>query len=349
MRVITDLDELDEQLIRLDQLNAISDAALREGFNEFCMDIPAVHGLDPDSEEYRDKQMAIYERLAGKTYTPANEVSDLDPINLAAVPFPYYTQGWEVIGDQLIAVGFIMKTMKLAAGSSILEFGPGWGNTTIALARSGYKVTCIEIEQNFVELIKLRAARKSIEVEVIKGDFLDARSLGRRFDAVLFFECFHHCARHNELLDSIDNLVNPDGIVVFAAEPITDDFYAPWGIRSDGQTLWAIRKFGWMELGFTESYFRKSMKRRGWTVERFSSDASSLATVFVARRSNAIAAVHDGFDDAAKPVSDPAEALTTTLGQEVLSGPEWVKRILRPVTPILVRRFLIKVLRRISG
>jgi hypothetical protein len=32
--------------------------------------------------------MAIYQHLAGKTYTRANEVSDLDPIKLAAVPFP---------------------------------------------------------------------------------------------------------------------------------------------------------------------------------------------------------------------------------------------------------------------
>ena len=137
--------------------------------------------------------------------------------------------------------------------------------------------------------------------------------------------------------------------MVFAAEPITDAFYAPWGIRSDGQTLWAIRKFGWMELGFTESYFRKSMTRRGWTVEKFSSDASSLATVFVARRSNEIAATDGGSNEAAKPFPDSTEASTSTLHQEYLPRLAWVKRILRPVTPIWARRFLIKVLRRISG
>jgi hypothetical protein len=50
----------------LDQLHTISEAAFREGFNEICMEFPAVHGLDPDSEEYRDKQMAINERLVGR-------------------------------------------------------------------------------------------------------------------------------------------------------------------------------------------------------------------------------------------------------------------------------------------
>jgi hypothetical protein len=115
--------------------------------------------------------------------------------------------------------------------------------------------------------------------------------------------------------------------VVFAAEPITDAFYAPWGIRSDGQTLWAMKRLD----------------------RRKVPDASSLATVFVARRSNEIAATDGGSNEAAKPFPDSTEASTSTLHQEYLPRLAWVKRILRPVTPIWARRFLIKVLRRISG
>jgi hypothetical protein len=35
-----------------------------------------------------------------------------------------------------------------------------------------------------------------------------------------------------------------------AAEPITDDFGEPWGLRLDGMSAWSIRKHGWLELGF---------------------------------------------------------------------------------------------------
>ncbi|MGM4891277.1 class I SAM-dependent methyltransferase [Tardiphaga sp. 839_C3_N1_4] len=284
MKVIADLDELDRHLVRLEDARRISDAKLREEFDGFCMEFSAPKAEDPDSDEYRNEQFAIYEKIAGKTYSTANEVTSFDPITSADVPFPYVTQGWQVIGDHLMGIGFIIKCMELKAGSSVLEFGPGWGNTSIALARSGYDVTCIEIEKNFVALIEERARRKSLSLRVIQGDFLDAANLGRKFDALLFFECFHHCARHNDLLDILDDLVNPGGIVVFAAEPITDAFHAPWGIRSDGQTLWAIRNFGWLELGFTETYFRKSLNRRGWAVERRHCPDTSIGTVYIAKR-----------------------------------------------------------------
>lgn len=284
MDVIKTLDELDARLIRLEAALKVSDEALRKEFDLFRMDFPAPTVADPDSDEYRREQFAIYERIAAKRYDTANEVTSFDPIPTANRPFPYYTEGWEVIGDQIIATGFILKTLKLPAGASVLEFGPGWGNTTIALARSGYDVTCIEIEQNFVSLVEERARRLSLPVKAIKGDFLDADKLSQKFDAILFYECFHHCADHNALLDRLEHWIKPGGIVAFAAEPITDAFHAPWGIRSDGQTLWAIRTHGWLELGFTEKYFRHSLNRRGWAVDLHESNVSHLARIFVARR-----------------------------------------------------------------
>lgn len=284
MDVIETLDELDARLALLDQAQKVSDAALRAEFDKFRMRFPVPTGLDPDSEAYRDQQFALYERIAGKPYALANEASKFDPKTVADRPFPYYTEGFEVIGDQMIATGFIIKTMRLPPGASILEFGPGWGNTTIALARSGYDVTCLEIEPNFISLIEERARRLSLPVKTVQGDFLDAANLGRTFDAVLFFECFHHCARHNDLLDMLDRLVNPGGIVVFAAEPITSEFPMPWGLRSDGQTLWAIRNFGWLELGFNERYFFESLNRRGWSLDRQFCKDTSIGTVLIARR-----------------------------------------------------------------
>jgi cyclopropane fatty-acyl-phospholipid synthase-like methyltransferase len=62
--------------------------------------------------------------------------------------------------------------MGLPSGASILEFGAGWGNTSIELAKVGYNVTAVDIEANFVELINLRAGKEGLRnVKAIKGEF----------------------------------------------------------------------------------------------------------------------------------------------------------------------------------
>jgi SAM-dependent methyltransferase len=108
--------------------------------------------------------------------------------------------------------------------------------------------------------------------------------LGQEFDAVLFFESFHHSTRHLDLLASLDAVVAPGGRVYFAAEPIEDEYYAPWGPRLDGESLWAIRKNGWFELGFRTSYFFGALRRSGWSAEVVDCAALPSARVVVAHR-----------------------------------------------------------------
>ena len=217
-------------------------------------------------------------RSSRPEYVTTSEVSGfpVDPRR----PFPYYTESPSTVGDQLLAVGFLIKTMALPSGSTILEFGPGWGNTTIALARMGYHVTAIDIDPTFVDLIAERARLLGLDVDARVGEFLDPCEGDRRYDAVVFYECFHHCSDHVALLRHLHALVNEGGTVVLASEPILEGFHAPWGLRLDGESLWAIRQNGWLELGFTESYFIETCMREGWSVTRSSSDVSALTTIF---------------------------------------------------------------------
>jgi 2-polyprenyl-3-methyl-5-hydroxy-6-metoxy-1,4-benzoquinol methylase len=312
MEIITTLEALDQKLRALDDAAAVSDSELRRAFATFRMELPTIIAADPDSADYASAQFALYEKIAGRGYTTDNEKTQFDPGLMAAKPFPYLNNNWEVTGDQLIAIGWIFKCLKLPSGASILEFGPGWGNTTIALARNGYEVTAIEIEENFVNLIREQAQRVPVKVDIRQGDFLDAAKLGRKFDGVLFFECFHHCGRHNDLLDLMDELVAHGGKVAFAAEPITDDFPLPWGLRLDGQSLWAVRRNGWLELGFTESYFIRSLMRRGWLVTKHVLAWCPLAVIYIAKRTVSgrypLATFHMAADEDrswAAPESDP--------------------------------------------
>jgi len=283
-RVIRTLDEVDVIMREIDAAAAVSDDELRRVFKTFRMELAFPSGIDPASEEYRTKQLELYQWLHGSPYSVKNEASPFDVEQAIAKPFPYYTASAETVGNQLIAIGYLIKHLALKPRSHLLEFGAGWGNTTIALARMGHQVTVIEIESNFVKLIKERASRIGLNVNVIQGDFFDCKNLTRQFDAVLFYESFHHCADHRALIPLLDSLIAPAGTIMFAAEPILEEFPLPWGLRLDGESLWAIRRMGWMELGFKESYFRQLMDSNGWVLRKEVAADTPWGTLFIARR-----------------------------------------------------------------
>jgi hypothetical protein len=79
-------------------------------------------------------------------------------------------------------------------------------------------------------------------------------------------------------------VLTPEGRVFFAGEPITADFPMPWGLRLDGNSLWAIRKNGWLELGFREDYFRQALEQTGWSGMKLPCSDPGWMTLWEARR-----------------------------------------------------------------
>ena len=287
IQLLSSLDELREKLTEIRAAWEISDDAMREVFQGFAMAPPTDVPADPYSAEYADRQFEFYRYIADRpTYEIDHERSDFG-ID-ANRPFPYYTESAETVGDQLMAIGFIIKIMGLPAGSSILELGPGWGNTTIELARMGYEVTAVDIDPSFVGLINERADKLALRVDVRELAFLDIDQLDRTFDAVLFFESFHHCSDHRALVRKLKAVVAPEGRVFFAAEPVADSFPVPWGLRTDGESLWAIHQFGWLELGYQESYFLRMLAHLGWTAKKHTTAATCLGIIFEAWRAGGV-------------------------------------------------------------
>ena len=287
VQVLTSLDELKAKVEEIRAAWEISDDAMREVFQSFTMAPPSDIPADPYSAEYADRQFEFYRFISEQPgYRVENERSDF-PTD-ANRPFPYYTESPETVGHQLMAIGFIIKTMGLPAGSSILELGPGWGNTTIELARMGYDVTAIDIDPSFVALINERADKFSLSVDVREGAFLEIDRLDRTFDAVLFFESFHHCSDHRDLVRKLKRVVAPSGRVFFAAEPVADSFPMPWGVRTDGESLWAIQHLGWLELGYQESYFLRMLGHLGWIADKHVIAATHLGVIFEARRADGV-------------------------------------------------------------
>jgi len=106
------------------------------------------------------------------------------------------------------------------------------------------------------------------------------------FDAAVFFASFHHCSDHLQMLRNLTHIVREQGIVAFGSEPITALPY-PWGLRLDGMSVWSTRKFGWLENGFTASYFAAALDRTGWRAESTSSRDIPGCKVIIARRQSA--------------------------------------------------------------
>jgi SAM-dependent methyltransferase len=264
VEVIHGLAALDAKIEECNRAEAISDDRMRQVFGTFRMAPPVGLPPDPFSEAYRQAQLALYRSIAGRDYAVANEVTAFDIEAAVRRPFPFSTGSGTTAGEHIMAVGFLLRAMALPPGSRILEFGPGWGNTTLMLAKLGHRVTVVDIEPHFCELIRRRAALEGVAVEVVNDDFLWVERADRQFDAALFFECFHHCADHLRLLRALGGVLTPAGRVFFAGEPITADFPLPWGLRLDGNSLWAIRKNGWLELGFHEDYFERALAATGW-------------------------------------------------------------------------------------
>lgn len=286
MQTLTTLAALDEKLAECDV--ASSDDVLRGVFASFRMDISKNVPSDPFGPEYRDVQMEFYRHLAGKPYLPENEVTLLDAEYGARIPFPFRSGNAELAGEHMIALGFLLRNIKVPPGGRIIEFGAGWGNTSIALAQLGYRVTVVDIEKRFCDVIALRAEKLGLDIEVIHGDFFHAESIAEPYDAALFYECFHHCSDHVRMLKALKTAVKPEGRVYFGAEPIVDDFPIPWGVRTDGESLWAIRTNGWLELGFRTDYFVEILRRSGWSAKKHTIAERGWMSVWEATRSDVV-------------------------------------------------------------
>ncbi|MGN6209309.1 SAM-dependent methyltransferase [Asticcacaulis sp.] len=298
MEVLRDIAALDAKIRECDAASAVSDDALRQVFTTFRMDFAADLPSDPLSEAYHDRQMALYNGVSGKAYRLENEATPFNARAAAKRPFPWSTQSVGTAGRYLGAIAHLLRTLKVSPGDRVLEFGPGWGETTLTMARLGLDVTAVDLEANFCELIRLRAAEADVPVTVVNSDFMWAETITDPFDAIVFFECFHHCDDHIRLLRALKGALKPGGRIYFAAEPIVDDYPVPWGLRMDGESLWAIRKHGWLELGFRSDYFRKALRHCGFKSLRHASADLGHISVWEAWVDDGSPSLYSGDDPA---------------------------------------------------
>ena len=311
MKVIRNLAALDKELEAAEALRSRSETAFIERLTSFHLALePAEYerygfNQPSDSVAFLAGQFKLYEQIAQKPYALANEETLFDLEAALRVQHPYAARDAQMVSDFLISYAHLIRVANLPAGARILEVGSGYGSLTVHLAAMGYDVTCLDISQPLLTYVQRRCQQHFVEVKTICGDMAEVHIDGP-FDAVLFFESFHHASHHRQTLQRLSSLLTPEGMVIFGAEPIVGDDspFVPydWGIRLDGLSLWSIRRFGWLELGFRESYFRSLLAKRDWQTQRHQMAGIPHSDVWIARQMAQPTAV------AAQAIPEPAVA-----------------------------------------
>ena len=114
-------------------------------------------GLDPWSDEYAAQQHRLWQLISGRTrpYDAAMDEQDIgwddsDPIKLPGFFQRRDPRAVLSASDHILAQGMLLKYSGLKPGDRALEFGPGFGQTALALARLGVDVRAVDISPRFV-------------------------------------------------------------------------------------------------------------------------------------------------------------------------------------------------------
>lgn len=260
--------------------------------NSFLIDPVIVEmPADPFSDAYRRAVLDIHARISGRACYDATtmEHTPLDVARFVARPAAYqYDSRW--LGNYLESFGHIIKKLDVRPGMRVIEFGCGDAELSLHLARFGCDVTVVDIEPDYLEIVRRKADRMEVPIRTVRGDFTDGVDL-EPFDRIFFYQAFHHSLEHQQAIANYARMLRSDGFLVFGAEPVIDPAGPwsravpyPWGPRLDGLSLRAMQTHGWMELGFQRPYFEQLLARHGLGYEQESSPINDLASSIVARR-----------------------------------------------------------------
>ncbi|MFP4892148.1 DUF7024 domain-containing protein [Paraburkholderia sp. EG304] len=259
-------------------------------------DLSEMKRLDPVSDTYIARVKSVHEEIIGRTHDAHLEGlpdANLNPEHERDWPYPWGTKSAGTVGISLIAYGFLIKVANLPPSARILEVGCGVGSLTTNLSRMGYRVDALDPNELQCKIIRDATKHYPEPPNVIAqtlDQWLASRTANYKYDAVIFFESFHHVIDHRDCLrEMLINHLELDAKIILAAEPILEQENSllpyPWGPRLDGESLRAMRRWGWLELGFTRAYIKRLFDDFGLSIETFSCvDALPLSQVVIGQK-----------------------------------------------------------------
>jgi len=251
--------------------------------------------LDPYGPEYAEQQKRLWRLIAGvdRDYEPDLDEKEVPLGQFDPVRFPgyYLRRDAEAVAsasDHVIASGMILKHAGVKPGGWALEYGAGFGQTALALARLGVNVDTVDISRAFCEYVQQQADHFQVPLKSHLGHFGMNPRPGQRYDLIFFYESFHHCLDWQGLLRALPDLLAPGGRVILCGEPMVEREYAavpyPWGVRLQSDVVATIRRWHWFELGFSEDFLYEMFARAGFTIRRHRCEPSLWGRIYVCER-----------------------------------------------------------------
>lgn len=247
--------------------------------------------MDPFSADYRNAAMQLYLKLRGNnSYDPArDELSQMveTPRDLAKDISPWSFRDPKFVSEFLMCWGHIMSLLDLPSGGSILEYGSGSGQLALMLARCGLDVHCVDIDEPSLKIVSEQAKQLGLDVKcevALFGGGFEAE----KFDRIIFFEAFHHAWDFESLIEVLGRKITDGGRLILCGEPIVAESMPavpfPWGPRLDALSVFCMRNYGWMELGFSEQFLFDLFHKHGWLISSHHLPNCGRASAYVARK-----------------------------------------------------------------
>ena len=142
---------------------------------------------------------------------------------------PYAHQPPHAIGLHMSRISRAIQHSNLQIDDHILDMGCGWGLSSQLLAFSGLRVTALDINPLFVQLVRQRAEVRNLKIKAVQGTFEKIPG-DDAFHAAIYYECLHHAVKPWETLTEVYNRLRPSGKLILAGEPI-NNMWKDWGIR----------------------------------------------------------------------------------------------------------------------
>ena len=250
--------------------------------------------LDPMSSEYAAQQLRLWRTVAGVDgdYDPwvhekEAPLGDIDPIRFPSHFVRRDARAVESMSDHFLATGMIMKHSGVKPGQWALEYGAGFGQTALQLARLGVNVDTVDISTAFCENVKVQAAFYGVPLTPFNGCFGWNPRGEQKYDLIWFYESFHHCLDFKNVIRELKRHLASEGRVLLAGEPIArvqnEAVPYPWGVRIHSEVLAVVRQFHWLELGFSEDFIVGLFTNAGFVAERMHCPTSIFGDGYILR------------------------------------------------------------------
>ncbi len=259
---------LDDFVQKSDELGGPGSAACDAYWSNFSYEPSYLidQSLDPFSEAYVAEQLKLYTELSGRELNQHEfEKTNFEIRSYVEATNPYNHPDPSGLALHTERLSKAFRLAGVRRNALLLDMGCGWGLSSELAAYLGLRVSAVDINAIFVDLVNARAVRSGWPIHAVQSDF-DSYEPPAPVDAILFYECLHHAVRPWTLIKSLTRHLVPDGKLILAGEPINDFWWKHWGLRLDALSIYCIRKFGWFESGWSLPFITEVIERAGLNV-----------------------------------------------------------------------------------